>query len=66
MESLGRATSLGRAGRRQYRKLLGRIWGLEWRVFGNVKRGLHLDPLNAAVLARAKELGHVAQRLAGR
>lgn len=67
-----------RAGKRQLRKLLGRAWGLEWRVFGQTLRSKHprngqyagrrviySDQLNREIAANTKAHGHVAQRLRG-
>lgn len=60
---LSREASLSRAGRRQLRKLLGRAYDCEWRLFGNVKRGVWPDALNADIAASVKANGHVAGRL---
>ena len=59
---------LRRAERRQFRKRLGRLWGLEWRSLGRLaKRGgryvLPDDPLTRLIVGRGRELGHVAKRL---
>lgn len=53
---------ISRADRRQLRKLLGRAWGLEWRSFGNARRGVWGDALNREILD-ASRAGHVAKRL---
>jgi len=65
---LERGPSLRRAERRQVRKLLGRAWGLEWRVWGCTRRkdgsrAVNPDALNQTVLARVRAVGHVADRL---
>lgn len=60
---LSREPGLGRAGRRQLRKLLGRAYACEWRLFGNRLGATYYDAHHAAVAARVKQDGHVADRL---
>ena len=65
---LGRVRDLSRSGRRQLRKLLGRAYACEWRLFGNIRRrdgsrSAHPDPLNTLIARNVQENGHVAQRL---
>lgn len=50
-------TSLRASQRRQLRKLLGRAWGLEWRLPSRTG-----DALDQAIVTRAKTAGHVIDR----
>ncbi len=63
-------TPVRRADRRQLRKLLGRHWGLEWRIFGCTRRrdgsrAVHWDDLNIQIAAQAKAKGHIGDRMRG-
>lgn len=60
---LALASDLSRAGRRQLRKLLGRSMACEWRLLGNVRGGVHRDPLSSAIARRVRRDGHVGDRL---
>lgn len=64
LRALSTQTTLGRSDRRQLRKLLGRLWSLEWRSLGNVRGGIRQDALNDEIVRRSREVGHVARRLA--
>lgn len=59
LAALNALPALRRPQKRQLRKLLGRRLGQEWRIFGNTRGGIAVDPLNTLIATRAKTVGHV-------